>query len=123
MHNEGQPPDIRTCIRVTYLENDARIQQLLQPANDSHNNLDDQSAPLEYRYSRNDTDYFSLSPPTPQMLADMPLEKNGTRRRRSSSSSSILAKTLLELSLKDPDTAAHLPAVQGKQSQCDLISQ
>lgn len=84
--------------------------------NDSHNNLDDQSAPLEYRYSRNDTDYFSLSPPTPQMLADMPLEKNGTRRRRSSSSSSILAKTLLELSLKDQDTAAHFPAVQGKQS-------
>ena len=64
-----------------------------------------------------------MSPPTPQMLADMPLEKNGTRRRRSSSSSSTLAKTVLELSLKDPDTAAHFPAVQGKQSQCDSISQ
>ncbi|GAB5585647.1 hypothetical protein Unana1_00547 [Umbelopsis nana] len=108
----GQPPNIRTCIKVTYLENDPRVQQLLQPAKNLADGSDEQSGALEYRYSRNDTDYFSLSPPAVQTPLDGSSEEKIARRRRSSSSSSKLAKTLLELSLKGPETHSHQPIVR-----------
>lgn len=115
---KGQPPNIRTCIKVTYLENDPRVQQLLQPAKNLADGSDEQSGALEYRYSRNDTDYFSLSPPAAQTPLDGSSEEKIARRRRSSSSSSKLAKTLLELSLKGPETPSHQPIVRGKLCIC-----
>ncbi|KAJ2964817.1 hypothetical protein NQZ79_g363 [Umbelopsis isabellina] len=102
----GEPPDIRTCIRVTYLEDDPRIKQLLSPAKTPGIPLDEQASPLEYRYSKNDTDYFSLSPPPrTNSLTEDTSEVKITGRRRSSSSSSKLAKTLLELSIKGNNSA------------------
>lgn len=116
----GEPPDIRTCIRVTYLEDDPRIKQLLSPAKTPGIPLDEQASPLEYRYSKNDTDYFSLSPPPrTNSLTEDTSEVKITGRRRSSSSSSKLAKTLLELSIKGNNSAnATVSTVKGMS---DLI--
>jgi flagellar hook-basal body complex protein FliE len=97
---QGQPPDIRTCIRITYLENDPRIQQLLKPTELVGDDQEVQPTPLEFRYSKDDTDYFSLSPPQPGLMSDLQLKENGSPRRGSSSSAK-LAKTLLDLSLHE----------------------
>ncbi|CAO3681456.1 unnamed protein product [Umbelopsis ramanniana] len=106
----GQPPDIRTCIRITYLENDPRIQQLLKPTELVGNDQEVQSTPLEYRYSKDDTDYFSLSPPRMSQMSDLALKENGSPRRGSSSSAK-LAKTLLDLSLHEPKDQSLQPKV------------
>ncbi|KAI8575994.1 hypothetical protein K450DRAFT_258860 [Umbelopsis ramanniana AG] len=104
----GQPPDIRTCIRITYLENDPRIQQLLKPTEVAGNDQEVLPTPLEFRYSKDDTDYFSLSPPPLSVLSDQQLRENVSSRRESSSSAK-LAKTLLQLSLNESKEHNHQP--------------
>jgi SPX domain len=110
---KGQPPDIRTCIRITYLENDPRVQQLLKPTELVGNDQEVLSTPLEFRYSKDDTDYFSLSPPPSGFLSDQLVKENGSPRRGSSSSAK-LAKTLLDLSLNEPKEHSHQPRASGK---------
>lgn len=114
----GEPPDIRTCIRVTYLEDDPRIKQLLSPVQTPGIPLAELASPLEYRYSKNDTDYFSLSPPPrTDLMNEDASEVKITGRRRSSSSSSKLAKTLLELSINSKQSAnATVSTVKGMRN-------